>query len=190
MAMVALIMRPWIILMRTFGGIKCYILADDVLIVATGIKMVPNFAKALNATHKFLHVMGSKVAPNKSYNFSSNKTAREWLKQTRWGNIDAEIEVVADLRYLGAHLTTKSSTSSGTLDKRWEKAAQQLRRLRYCPAECEAKVRVILNKVYAAAFYGVEAAQATPQKIAKLSAAVIDAFKQEMMTITLTHHDV
>ena len=31
--------------------------------------------------------------------------------------------------------------------------------------------------MYAAALYGVEAAQATPQTIAKLSAAVIDAFK-------------
>ena len=118
MAIVALIMRPWIIIMRTFGGITCCILADDVLIIATGLKMVSNYAKALNATHKFLHAMGAKVAPNKSYNFSSSKIAREWLKQTRWGNINSEIEVVADLRYPGAHLTTKSSTSSGTLDKR------------------------------------------------------------------------
>ena len=61
------------------------------LIVATGLKMVPNFAKALNATHKFLHAMGSKVAPNKSYNFSSSKKAREWLKQTSWENINSEI---------------------------------------------------------------------------------------------------
>ena len=55
--------------------------------------------------------------------------------------------------------------------------AQQLRRLRYCPANAETKVRVILANVYAGALYGVEAAQATPQKVAKLSAAVIDAFK-------------
>ena len=36
MAMVALIMRPWIIMMRSYGSIQCYILADDVLIMATG----------------------------------------------------------------------------------------------------------------------------------------------------------
>ena len=35
MAMVALIMRPWILIMRTFGGIKCFVLADDVLILGT-----------------------------------------------------------------------------------------------------------------------------------------------------------
>ena len=34
MAMVALIMRPWIILMRTCGEVRCFILADDVLILA------------------------------------------------------------------------------------------------------------------------------------------------------------
>ena len=38
MAMVALIMRPWIIMMRSYGSIQCYILADDVLIMATGKK--------------------------------------------------------------------------------------------------------------------------------------------------------
>ena len=45
MALVAMIMRPWIMMMRTFAGIKCYILADDILIVATGKHMVSNFTK-------------------------------------------------------------------------------------------------------------------------------------------------
>ena len=49
--------------------------------------------------------------------------------------------------------------------------------MRYCPADSETKVRIILAKVYAGALYGVEAAQATPQQIAKLAAAVTDAFK-------------
>ena len=36
MVMVALIMRPWIILMRTMAGASCYILADVVLVLAEG----------------------------------------------------------------------------------------------------------------------------------------------------------
>ena len=51
MTMVALIMRSWIIEMRAYAGITCYILADDVLIIGAGMKMVSKFAKALNGTH-------------------------------------------------------------------------------------------------------------------------------------------
>ena len=75
MTMVALIMRSWILEMRNYIGISCYILAEDVLIISTGMKMASTFAKALNPTHKYLHKMGAKVAPDKSYNFASSKKA-------------------------------------------------------------------------------------------------------------------
>ena len=121
MTIVAFKTRPWIISMRKFSGIKCYILADDVLIMRTGLKMLSKFAGALNATHKFLHLMGAKVAPYKSYNFASCLKARNWLKETMWKHIDSSIHVITDFRYLGAHLTTRQATNSSTLDKRWEK---------------------------------------------------------------------
>ena len=40
--------------------------------------------------------------------------------------------------------------------------ANQLRKLRFCPAKAEAKAKVILSKIYAGAPYGVEAAGASP----------------------------
>ena len=51
MTMVALIMRSWIMETRSYVGIYCYILADDVLIVSTGMKMASTFAKALLRTN-------------------------------------------------------------------------------------------------------------------------------------------
>ena len=72
MAIVALIMRPWIMLMRTFAGVKYFIVADDVLIIATCKHMAVTFVKALNATHLYLQTMGAMVPPNKSYNFASH----------------------------------------------------------------------------------------------------------------------
>ena len=114
-------MRSWILEMRKYTGIACYILADDVLILSTGTKMASTFAKALNATHKYLHKMGAKVAPDKSYNFASANKVRQWLRDTHWELINSSIEVISDFRYLGAHLTTRENTSSSTLDKRWEK---------------------------------------------------------------------
>ena len=44
MTTVALIMRPWIINKRTYAGITCYILADDVLIIGIGMERVSKFA--------------------------------------------------------------------------------------------------------------------------------------------------
>ena len=118
MAMVALIMRPWVLLMRTYLGIRCFILADDVLIVATGKQMASKFGAALNATHLYLHTMGAKVAPSKSYNFATSAKVKAWIKNVKWDNIEEDIQVVADFMYLGAHINANNATSSGTLDER------------------------------------------------------------------------
>ena len=75
MMMVALIMRPWILLMRASGGVQWLILADDVLIIATGKRMIGQFAKVLNVTHKYLQAMGAKVAPSKTCNIACSKKA-------------------------------------------------------------------------------------------------------------------
>ena len=149
MAIVALIMRPWVMLMRTFTGVKCFILADDVLILATGKHMAVNFVKARNATRLYLQTMGAMVAPNKSYNFASHPQVKKWIGETKWQNIEGTIEVVNDLRYLGAHATTKATANSTTLDDRIDKAIMQLRKLRFCPAGTKAKIRAINDKVYA-----------------------------------------
>ena len=57
------------------------------------------------------------------------------------------------------------------------KNKQQLRKLRFCQAKAEANTRAIISKVYAGAIYEVEAAGASPVKVASLTAAVIDVFK-------------
>ena len=96
-------------------------MVDDVLIIGTGMKMLSKFAGALNATHKYLHQMGARVAPDKSYNFASTLKAKNWLREIVWGHIGSDIQVIIDFTYLGAHLTTRHAASSSTLDKRWEK---------------------------------------------------------------------
>lgn len=177
MVMVALIMRPWIIRMRRIAGIACYILADDVLVLAEGPDMVRRLAEALNSTHEFLQDMGAKVAPAKSYNFASVKSAVTWLAETTWDISGEKIQVVTDFRYLGAHITAIQSPTSSTINDRWENALVQLKRLRFCPASVEAKANIILAKTYAAAIHGIKAARVPPTKVAKLTAAVIDVFK-------------
>ena len=98
MMYVALIMRPWIILMRCIPGVQAFILADDVLILATGKGMIGSVAEAVDKTHAYLHSMGAKVAPDKSYNFASTAEGKKWLEQTWWEGIQAKIQVVQDFR--------------------------------------------------------------------------------------------
>ena len=97
MAMVGLLMRPCILIMRTFEGVMCSILADDVFILATGRQMARNFALALDATHTFLHSIGAKVARTKSFNFASQRGVKRWLGQKTWKGINTTIKVVDDL---------------------------------------------------------------------------------------------
>ena len=100
MTFVALTMRPWIIIMRSVGMVKAYILADNLLVVARGTHMVAKPAKAIRQTHQYLADMGSKVAADKSFMFATTKTARDWFKDTWWETLHASIPVVPDFRYL------------------------------------------------------------------------------------------
>ena len=118
--------------------------------------------------------MGANVAPDKSYNFASTVEGKKWFEQTWWEGIQAKIQVVQDFRYRGAHLTAGSSCNSSTMEKRWQKAHRQVKKLRFVPATPEAKVKARHAKIYASAMYGIEAAAVTPAKIAALAASIID----------------
>ena len=103
MLIIALITRPWVVIAKSHGLIPS-ILADDLFLLSFGDNMCTRFADMLNRTHRYLHDMGAKVAEGKSFNFASNNTASDWLKNTLWEVIGASIEVVDNFRYLGAHL--------------------------------------------------------------------------------------
>ena len=66
MMVVALIMRTWVIQMRDIGDVHCYILADDVLILATWRAMISKTAEAINTTHKYMQTMGARVVRAKA----------------------------------------------------------------------------------------------------------------------------
>ena len=81
MTVVALLMRAWIIEMRAID-VDAKVLADDVLMVVKGRRMLRQFTKALDYTHQYLQDMGSRIAPAKSYNFASTVIGRKWLEET------------------------------------------------------------------------------------------------------------
>ena len=56
--------------------------------------LVIEFAQAVDKTYMCLRDTGARVAPDKSYNFASNKDARRWLAETKWPTIGTTIRVV------------------------------------------------------------------------------------------------
>lgn len=145
MMVVALLMRPWMIVAKVMG-VEPKVLANDVFMLARGRRMIETFAKVLNATHEYLRDMGAKVAPAKSYNFSSHIAGRKWLQSTWWPHIQSTIDVVSDFRYLGTHFSTQVQRRHKTQVERLNKALAQLRKLQFVGASRSSKAKVIRTK--------------------------------------------
>ena len=153
------------------------VLADDVLVIATGARMLRRRARAVDETHAYLHDLGARVAPAKCFNFASTGSARRWLEDTWWKGIASKIPVVKDFRYLGAHVNTTKARKNATLDARASKAKLQLGRTAKLKAESEKQASIIRTKIHDGAFYDVETSDYTDRQVAELSSATIDVFK-------------
>ena len=64
MTLIALMLRPWIVLIHNLR-VEPRVLADDLLIIAHGREHEPAFAKVYAATYAFLHDMGALAAAAK-----------------------------------------------------------------------------------------------------------------------------
>ena len=102
MAVVALLMRAWIVQMRQLA-VSPRLLADDLQLVSTGARHLDHFQYAYSKTHLHLEEMGARIAPGKRNTFSSNNAARNWLRKHKWRRLGTKVEVISDCRDLGAH---------------------------------------------------------------------------------------
>ena len=59
----ALLMRPWAIMIWQMGHMQTRILADDIMLSTRGKGMCRRFARGPNTTHLYLKDMGARVAP-------------------------------------------------------------------------------------------------------------------------------
>ena len=138
MMIVALLMRPWLVLIKSMH-VEPKVLADDVCIIAKGRRIISKPAKALEATHEYCQDFGARIAPTKSYSFATTQKARDWLQRTRWKTIETVLLVVQDFRYLGAHMNTTGRKANSTGDARWSRGLAQLGKLKRLGADIEAR---------------------------------------------------
>ena len=180
MMFTSLIMRPWILKVKGLSDqIVPNILADDILVVAHGSKCDGLFVKAIDETHTYIKTMGGKLAEGKSQIFASNEEHRDWFKKSTWQGTGGNIEVVNDMRYLGAHLNVSGKRKATTCTARIKGGIIQLGKLKKLPIEKKLKAKTIRTKVYPKVFYGVEVVKIPDKQLATRSAAVIKVISGE-----------
>ena len=184
MMMVAILVRPWLLLMQD-KGIEPRILADDIMIITAGKKMLQRFIRALDETHKYLIAIGART-PNKRYNFASKHKAAQWLQDTWWEVLGAKVPVLRYFRYLGVHINTRTRRAASTSDKMFDEAKAVLAMLENLLVDIKAKANAIKTVVFPAAMYGIEVNQATKAMVATLAAAVNDCLYRKTTAMTRT----
>ena len=111
-------------------GAKPRTLADDLLITTTGPAHVAALITCTDETHRFLKLLGAKVATDKSILFSSTEPGRKALRKHKWTYNNATITVLDSFRDLGAHISTTARRSNGTGDARWSRGMAQFAKIR------------------------------------------------------------
>ena len=175
MMIIALMMRPWILLVKVQGLIHPRVLADDLLLLGIGSGHFTAFVHAFNITHKYMQDIGAKIAPDKSLLFSNDSAIRSSLASEHWAYLDTFIPVVLHLRDLGSHLNTTTRNIGTTLTKRMQRCIGRLGRLRHLPLDIATKLKLLTTNVFAAGLYGCEATFANENVLQSLSTATLDA---------------
>ncbi len=88
MLMVALIMRPWVMKSKQNGGAPS-VLADDILLLTTGPKMLTTFATILRDTDQFSVDIGATISHDKIFNFKTCDKAKRSFETVHWSVINA-----------------------------------------------------------------------------------------------------
>ena len=123
-------------------------------------------------THDFLHDMGARLAPKKSYLFSTANDFRKYLRTYSWPKVGGCISVLLHFRDLGTHVNTTSRFVGSTLTERIEQAIKCDMRFRWLPHTFLEKIKFILSSALSAGLYGCEAAWANEAALARLTTII------------------
>ena len=107
------------------------------------------FQRGFSQTHCYIHDMGGRIAPSKSYVFSTHKPTIQWLTQHLWPTVAANIATVLHARDLGAHLSVGRRGVGTTLTTRMTKAAIVTKGVRSLPTSYDYKAKLLRTKILA-----------------------------------------
>ena len=146
-------------------------MADDILITYKG-NDIGIFVAAFDAIHLFLHVLGAKIAPKKSFVFSTDRKFRQWLAQHTWAQLGTTVKVTLSFQDLGAHFSVSARAIGTTLTERIEKAIVVILRIRRLPHTYAQNAKFILSVALSVGLYGVEISHINEGTTARLTTAI------------------
>ena len=153
------------------GTIVMRILADDVPLMGMGLDHFNPFVKAYGQLFEYIQDMGSHISAKKSYLFSTGEHVRQFMEDYIWPHVLEKIQMVSDIRDLGAHLNLTAHHIGTTLTQRLQAALAKTNRLGWFPSGIHAKAKLVLNGLYSGALYGSEAVHASEFVLSSLSSA-------------------
>ena len=160
MTILALLLRPWIVMNRR-GGSLPRTLADDLLLVTIvgnaddADDKLKEFEQGIQCTLDYIRDIGGRVAFSKCILMATMARHRRSLRQREW-DMGATMSVRHHMRDLGAHLTLSGCSAGITLTARSSGAARVLDKIRGLPIPATKKATLIKGKAYAMGLYGVE----------------------------------
>ena len=147
MTMVALLMRPWLLLMRSMS-VEPRCLADDLLILSVGAHHERRYVDAMKASRGYFQIMEAKVADKKCFSFATDAATRLRLRKRVWEEGGVRIPVVNHFRDLGTSVNLTAATAAPTMRARLDKAIAMARRIRGLPVTFAQKQRVVQANVH------------------------------------------
>ena len=152
MMLIGISMRPLMVLMLQYNVIP-RTFADDILFIGQGLDHLTAVVKGVTVTHRFLHNIGARIAPDKSTLSSIDATTRKWMSTNKWGDAEVTIGVVKSFRDLGGHMNMGIDVYSKTLITRMKEAIALAYRGGRLLVSLETKAKIIRTKILAKALY-------------------------------------
>ena len=174
MAMVALIMRPWVMQMEALDVVpRC--LADDLMFTTYGVGHRARCIRAMRESRQYFKDIGARVADNKCFTFATDQRTRTMLSTMDWDGNGLKIPVKNSFRDLGAHINLTKACNGSTLTSRLIKATNMAKRLRWLPISREQKEKIVQANILPMALYGVEAIHVNQSALQSLRSAITRA---------------
>ena len=158
MAMLGLLMRPWVLRMRT-AGLGARLLADDFQLWAEashGKSEGELLGEGLEQTFEYLTKIWGRAQPTKSRIAASSAPARRALARREWGPDKLKVKVVQHLRDLGAHLDSTARAVAPTLTGRLHEATRAAHSTASLPTSLPTKRKLAIGTAVPMGIYACE----------------------------------
>ncbi len=144
MSLIALLLRPWIMVMRELG-VSPRALADDLFFLSEGPGHGKKALWAMEKSREYFSDIGAKVAEKKCLMGSTCPQTRRFFRNSKWQKRgegiyeEGPINVSNNFRDLGCHMCLDNTGAATTTSQRIYKAVASLKKLRWIPISKQEK---------------------------------------------------